>query len=101
MICEHCNQPSVEISRNEHYVFYKCACHQNKGVEWDWRTLLHEGIEYLMGTSGSIVHGCPNCKRHTYRMQFSDEICLFCATCPIRPLRRDEEEADQKRSLSK
>lgn len=87
MKCDHCQQPCVEIKRNEYYVFYKCGCNRHKDCLWDWKTMLHDGQEIVMGSAGSIAHICPNCKRHTYRQsQFSNEICLFCGKCEIEPL---------------
>ena len=88
--CSHCNQDMVEIDRNEIYVFYKCGCHKHKGVEWDWRSALVNGVEYELGTAGSFVHKCPGCGEFTFRQEISNETCLWCGKVRIEPLKVEQ-----------
>lgn len=84
-LCGHCEQPMVEIARNEHYVFYKCGCHRHKGVEWDWQTALIDGVELELGTAGSFVCQCPACNAVIFRQRITNEICLHCGKERIKP----------------
>jgi hypothetical protein len=46
MRCGHCNQEMIEITRNAYYVFYQCACKRHRGIDWDWKHALVNGVEY-------------------------------------------------------
>jgi len=89
-ICVHCKSPMVEYSRNEHYVFYKCACNRNKGTEWDWKNRLLNDVEYMLGSAGSFIHECPNCMNHIYRRNISNELCLWCREANVYPLTKHQ-----------
>lgn len=78
MNCAHCNIQLEEVSRNEHFVFYRCGCGNYANAGYDWKTALIDGVEYLMGLAGSYVHTCPNCYNRIYRMRPSTEVCLWC-----------------------
>ena len=85
MRCGHCRQELVEMYRNQLYVFYKCGCKLNKGVDWDWKHALVDGVEYELGTAGSFVHDCPECGNVTYRENMSHELCVACCRSHIEP----------------
>lgn len=84
-ICLQCNQPMIEVGRNEYRVFFKCGCKRNKGVDWDWEHAIVDGLEYELGTAGSFVHDCPLCDGVTFRQIMSNELCVFCGKSEIKP----------------
>ena len=95
-LCGHCNQPMVEIARNEYYVFFKCGCHRHKGAEWDWRTALVDGVELELGTAGSFVLECHVCHSLMYRSRITGEFCLQCGETRVEPrLFRGPPESDR------
>lgn len=83
--CHYCEKPIVEINRNECFVFYKCGCNRNKGVDWDWKTALIGDQEYELGTAGSFVLECPECQNLTFRHRITGELCLFCKKAEVQP----------------
>jgi len=90
MICAHCDQEMVELSRNQHHVFYKCGCNRYMMVDYDWKTALVDGEELILGAAGSFVLKCPECGRCTYRSRISNEVCLFCRKARVVPLRMED-----------
>lgn len=68
----------MEYSRNEHSITYKCGCHFNKGVEWDWQDALVNGVQYLLGSAGSFTYVCPECDSVVMRQQLSYQWCVYC-----------------------
>lgn len=82
--CDHCNQPIIQIGRNENYIFYKCGCNRNKGADYDWKTALIDGVEYELGDSGSLIYQCQICLRYTFRVEPSNEVCLFCGLAIVK-----------------
>ena len=85
-VCDACQQPIVEIRRDCYNVYLRCGCPLTGTENYNWRHLLHNGKEYRLGSAGSIVHECPNCGEITLRMDFSAEVCVYCASATIRPV---------------
>lgn len=83
VLCFRCNHPMIEVNRNTHYVFYRCQCNRNKGANYDWQTALIDGLEYEIGSAGSLVHQCPTCHEFTFRERESNEVCVMCGGARI------------------
>ena len=84
--CAHCGEPTVEIGRNDLFVFYRCGCNRNKGADYDWRTRLLDGVEYCLGSAGSFVQECPACHNRLYRLRITRELCVHCAQARVEPV---------------
>ena len=77
--CFDCGQTYNEIARNEHRVFYKCACNRYKGVNWDWSTGIIDGVEYELGSAGSWILRCVECGALHFRSRPDRQTwCIAC-----------------------
>lgn len=62
-------------------------------INWDRHSVTINGVEYAIGTAGSLILACDVCGGERFRTSWSEhETCSTCPNKKMQPIRLDEME---------